>query len=146
MAALSYIEVAEMTEQSTVTVSSSAPTKARLAWFKTWLYRLLVLVGALVVLGLLGLWLAQRPGAVLNIGDLVQDYFWFLTGFRWLCYGVFLLVVWPKIASWCGQRDGVTNDELTASVLSWRRSFLRIFIVYELFFPFDALQLIGRFL
>ena len=57
-----------------------------------------------------------------------------------------MLVVWPKIASWCRQRDGVTNDELTASVLSWRRSFLRIFIVYELFFPFDALQLIGRFL
>lgn len=137
-----------MTRQSTVTASSphSAPTKPRLAWFKTWLYRSLVLVVALVILGLLGLWLAQRPDAVLNISNLVQDYFWFLTIFRWLCYGVFLLVVWPKIATWCGQHDGVTNDGLTTSVLSWRRSFLRIFIVYELFFPFDALQLIGRFL
>jgi len=137
-----------MTEQSTLTESSpqSAPSTSRLAWFKTWLYRLLVLVIALVVLGLLGLWLAQRPGAVLNISDLVQDYFWFLTGFRWLCYGVFLLVVWPKIATWCGQRDGVTNAELTHAIMSWRRSFLRIFIVYELFFPFDALQLMERFL
>ena len=137
-----------MTEQSTITVSSpqSAPTKSRVAWFKTWLYRLLVLVIALVALGLLGLWLAQRPDTVLNIGNLVQDHFWFLTGFRWLCFGGFLLVVWPKIATWCGQRDGVTNAELTDAIMSWRRSFLRIFIVYELFFPFDALQLMERFL
>ena len=137
-----------MSEQSTLTESlqQSAPTKPRLAWFKKWLYRLLVLVGVLVVLGLLGLWLAQRPDAVLNIGNLVQDHFWFLTAFRWLCYGVFLLVVWPKISTWCGQRDGVTNAELTNTIMSWRRSFLRIFIVYELFFPFDALQLMERFL
>lgn len=137
-----------MTGQSTVTKSlrKSAPTKPRLAWFKTWLYRLFALVVTLAILGLLGLWLAQRPDTVLNISNLVHDYFWFLTGFRWSCYGVFLLVVWPKIATWSGQRDGETNDELTTSVLSWRRSFLRIFIVYELFFPFDALQLIGRFL
>ena len=137
-----------MTEQSTLTTSlqQSAPTRPRLAWLKKWLYRLLVLVVALVILGLLGLWLAQRPDAVLSIGNLVQDHFWFLTSFRWLCYGVFLLVVWPKIATWCGRRDGVTNAELTHAIMSWRRSFLRIFVVYEVFFPFDVLQLIGYFL
>ncbi|MGB3610921.1 MAG: hypothetical protein WA987_11150 [Cellvibrio sp.] len=137
-----------MTEQSFLPESSpqSAPTKPRLAWFKKWVYRLFAFLVGLAILGLLGLWLAQRPDTVLNISNLVHDYFWFLTGFRWSCYGVFLLVVWPKIATWSGQRDGEANDELTTSVLSWRRSFLRIFIVYELFFPFDALQLIGRFL